>query len=67
MECYDLFFLVVFYFFKFRINNTIISLASRLLFDLADIPPARRGVPQIEVAFDIDANGILNVSGYRQQ
>ncbi|MBT3812766.1 MAG: molecular chaperone DnaK [Gammaproteobacteria bacterium] len=31
-------------------------------FDLADIPPARRGVPQIEVAFDIDANGILNVS-----
>jgi molecular chaperone DnaK len=31
-------------------------------FDLADIPPAQRGVPQIEVAFDIDANGILNVS-----
>jgi molecular chaperone DnaK len=31
-------------------------------FDLADIPPARRGVPQIEVAFNIDANGILNVS-----
>lgn len=31
-------------------------------FDLADIPPARRGTPQIEVAFDIDANGILNVS-----
>ncbi|NOQ35368.1 MAG: molecular chaperone DnaK [Methylococcaceae bacterium] len=31
-------------------------------FDLQDIPPARRGVPQIEVAFDIDANGILNVS-----
>ncbi len=31
-------------------------------FDLADIPPARRGVPQIEVTFDIDANGILNVS-----
>ena len=31
-------------------------------FDLADIPPAPRGVPQIEVAFDIDANGILNVS-----
>ncbi len=31
-------------------------------FDLADIPPARRGVPQVEVAFDIDANGILNVS-----
>jgi molecular chaperone DnaK len=31
-------------------------------FDLADIPPARRGVPQIEVIFDIDANGILNVS-----
>jgi len=31
-------------------------------FDLADIPPAPRGVPQIEVGFDIDANGILNVS-----
>ncbi|QCF26905.1 molecular chaperone DnaK [Hydrocarboniclastica marina] len=31
-------------------------------FDLADIPPAQRGVPQIEVTFDIDANGILHVS-----
>ena len=31
-------------------------------FDLADIPPSPRGLPQIEVAFDIDANGILNVS-----
>jgi molecular chaperone DnaK len=31
-------------------------------FDLTDIPPAPRGVPQIEVMFDIDANGILNVS-----
>tara|TARA_B100001057_G_scaffold96752_1_gene93437 strand:+ start:8063 stop:9985 length:1923 start_codon:yes stop_codon:yes gene_type:complete len=31
-------------------------------FDLTDIPPAPRGVPQIEVIFDIDANGILNVS-----
>jgi len=31
-------------------------------FDLADIPPAPRGVPQIEVTFDIDANGIMNVS-----
>ena len=31
-------------------------------FDLADIPPAPRGMPQIEVSFDIDANGILNVS-----
>ncbi len=31
-------------------------------FDLSDIPPAPRGVPQIEVAFNIDANGILNVS-----
>ncbi len=37
---------------------------NRLLgkFDLMDIPPAPRGVPQIEVTFDIDANGILNVS-----
>jgi len=31
-------------------------------FDLTDIPPARRGTPQIEVTFDIDANGILSVS-----
>ncbi len=31
-------------------------------FDLADIPPAPRGVPQIEVTFDLDANGILHVS-----
>jgi molecular chaperone DnaK len=31
-------------------------------FDLANIPPAPRGVPQVEVTFDIDANGILNVS-----
>ncbi len=30
-------------------------------FQLSDIPPARRGVPQIEVTFDIDANGIVNV------
>jgi len=38
--------------------------ANKLLgrFDLADIPPASRGTPQIEVTFDIDANGILNVS-----
>ena len=31
-------------------------------FDLTDIPPAPRGIPQIEVTFDIDANGIMNVS-----
>jgi len=31
-------------------------------FDLKDIPPAARGMPQIEVTFDIDANGIVNVS-----
>jgi len=38
--------------------------ANKLLgqFDLTDIPPAPRGVPQIEVSFDIDANGILSVS-----
>ena len=30
-------------------------------FDLVGIPPAPRGVPQIEVTFDIDANGIVNV------
>lgn len=31
-------------------------------FELTGIPPAPRGVPQVEVTFDIDANGILNVS-----
>lgn len=31
-------------------------------FKLTGIPPARRGVPQIEVTFDLDINGILNVS-----
>lgn len=38
--------------------------ANKLLgqFDLSDIPPAPRGIPQIEVSFDIDANGILSVS-----
>lgn len=35
-------------------------------FDLNDIPPAPRGIPQIEVSFDIDANGILNVSAKDQ-
>jgi molecular chaperone DnaK len=40
------------------------SPSNRLLgqFNLEDIPPAQRGQPQIEVSFDIDANGILNVS-----
>jgi molecular chaperone DnaK len=40
-----------------------IASANKLLgrFDLADIPPSPRGMPQIEVQFDIDANGILNV------
>ena len=42
-----------------EIANTNKSLGR---FDLADIPPAPRGVPQIEVTFDIDANGIMNVS-----
>jgi len=32
------------------------------MFNLEGIPPAPRGTPQIEVTFDIDANGILNVS-----
>ncbi len=36
-------------------------------FDLADIPPAPRGVPQIEVCFDLDANGILHVSAKDMQ
>jgi len=41
-----------------------IASANKMLgrFDLADIPPAPRGMPQVEVTFDIDANGILNVS-----
>ncbi len=34
-------------------------------FNLDGIMPAPRGVPQIEVTFDIDANGIVNVNGYR--
>ncbi len=33
-------------------------------FDLTGIPPAQRGVPQIEVTFEIDANGILNVAAH---
>jgi len=39
---------------------------NRLLgeFNLTGIPPAPRGVPQIEVSFDVDANGVLNVSAY---
>ncbi len=36
-------------------------------FDLTDIPPAPRGVPQIEVAFDVDADGILHVSAKDKQ
>ena len=32
-------------------------------FDLVGIPPAPRGVPQVEIIFDIDANGIVNVTG----
>ncbi|MDR1333397.1 MAG: molecular chaperone DnaK [Holosporales bacterium] len=41
-----------------------IAVQNKLLgqFDLVGIPPARRGIPQIEVTFDIDANGIVNVS-----
>jgi molecular chaperone DnaK (HSP70) len=41
-----------------------IPLASLGRFDLTGIPPAPRGVPQIEVEFHIDANGILNVSAH---
>ncbi len=36
-------------------------------FDLTDIPPAARGVPQIEVSFDVDADGIMNVSAKDMQ
>ena len=41
----------------------MLAVISRLVDSiLADIPPAPRGLPQIEVSFDIDANGIMNVS-----
>jgi hypothetical protein len=36
-------------------------------FELSGIPPAPRGVPQIEVAFDLDANGILNVTAENKE
>jgi molecular chaperone DnaK len=42
---------------EMAVNNKLLG-----NFDLAGIPPAPRGVPQIEVTFDIDANGIVNVS-----
>jgi len=42
---------------KFTKDNNLLG-----KFDLSGIPPAPRGVPQVEVTFDIDANGILNVS-----
>ena len=42
---------------KMAVNNRLLG-----KFDLTDIPPAPRGVPQVEVKFDIDQNGILNVS-----
>ncbi|WDR07350.1 molecular chaperone DnaK [Devosia rhodophyticola] len=42
---------------EMAVNNKLLG-----NFDLAGIPPAQRGVPQIEVTFDIDANGIVNVS-----
>lgn len=36
-------------------------------FDLVGVPPAARGIPQIEVTFDIDANGIVKVSAVDKQ
>jgi molecular chaperone DnaK len=42
---------------EIAVNNKLLG-----QFDLSEIPPAPRGVPQIEVTFDIDANGIVNVS-----
>lgn len=41
---------------------SIFSCAFKGQFQLVGIPPAPRGVPQVEVTFDIDANGIVNVS-----
>lgn len=49
-----------------RITTCLVSFFTSLIrlgkFELTGIPPAPRGVPQVEVTFDIDANGILNVS-----
>lgn len=47
-----------------RGSSVLLTLLLRVQgkFDLAGIPPAPRGVPQISVVFDMDANGILNVS-----
>ena len=46
-----------------RANGNLPATTAHLgRFQLSDIPPAPRGIPQIEVTFDIDANGILNVS-----
>src|SRR3546814_1683225 len=58
---------IVFFFkqttvYEMRISDWSSDVCSSDLFDLVGIPPAPRGVPQIEVTFDIDANGIVNVS-----
>ena len=59
------------YFFPFDLSESMLNLffyPSNILqnllgkFELSGIPPAPRGIPQIDVSFDIDANGILNVS-----
>lgn len=59
-----LFYSKVFYFFQVYEGERAMTRDNNLLgkFELTGIPPAPRGVPQIEVTFDIDANGILNVS-----
>ena len=57
-------------FFRVSVNLPVIT-SSSVFFALTGIAPAMRGIPQIEVTFDIDANGIVNVSakdlGYRQR
>jgi molecular chaperone DnaK len=47
----------LFFFFLYLLDNKLLG-----QFNLVGLPPAPRGVPQVEVAFDIDANGIVNVS-----
>src|SRR3546814_10682724 len=47
--------------YELRIRDWSSDVCSSDLFDLVGIPPAPRGVPQIEVTFDIDANGLVNV------
>jgi len=50
---------------RFDVCHHCVDLAGK--FELSGIPPAPRGIPQIEVTFDLDANGILNVSAENKE